>query len=242
MTFITGLAVAILQGFALSLTVHGDAHVSSEYDYYNTSSAFKEYYDKYSSPDNSTFGNLKDPVIPHFDHLLAEQNFTTRIPYRALDWNDYFQEYANTSQASPDNNARITPCVFDWNALAKTPSKFSGGDPCAFSINDEDPLACIGDWTGKYFQRFWCYAFHRYSEEQERNKNATSFELEQREITTRIRRLAVESLSAFYRHNEYFIGWLGVSLIISVIAVTLDDIFRGPKQITKLESESAVKS
>jgi hypothetical protein len=241
-SFIIGLALLALEAVALAWTTHGDAHVSSEYDYYNTSSPFKEYYDKYGSPNPSTFGSLDDPVISNFDQLLADQNFTTSVPYKELDWSEYYQEYANTSQPSPNNSAMITPCVFDWNALAQTPLKFMGGDPCMFTIADEDALACIGGWTGTNFQRFWCYASRKYLDDQERNKDGGPPEQQHRDITAQIGRWAVDSLSAFYRHNTYMIGWLAVSLVISVIAVTLDDIFLVPKQTPKPESETAVKN
>jgi hypothetical protein len=228
-SFVVALGVIGTQGYALWMTTYGDYHVSSEYDYYNSSSEFKEYYDKYGVPNPETFGSLDSPVLPDFDELLEDQNFTFSIPYKNLDWSEYFQEYANTSQTPPNGSAKITPCVFNWGQLATTPMRFLGGDPCMFSIGDEDALACIGGWSGKNFQRFWCYASRKAQDEEKWREDRSFSDLQKRDARAKIGFQSVDSLSAFYRHNVYMVSILSAAFVISLVSVILDHVATAPK-------------
>jgi hypothetical protein len=227
--FVLTLAIIIVQGVALTLTTYADYHVSSEYGYYDTSSEFKEYYDKYATPDMETFGSLESAVHPELNRLLADQNFTTTIPYADLDWSEYYQEYANTSVTPPNNNAKIAPCVFDWVALSSDTTRFLGGDPCMFSIGDNDALACIGSWTGTNFQRYWCYASRTHEIDVKYASDHSFADVQKRMVRRVVGITAVDSMSAFYRHNTYCIGILVASFVVSVIAVVIDHLFFAPK-------------
>jgi hypothetical protein len=228
-SFVVGLAVMCVQAAALDVTTYGDYHVSSQWDYYNSSSEFKEYYDKFGAPDFSTFGSLAEPVHPELAEMLLDRNFSAPR-YADLDWSDYFVEYANTSTTPPNNSARVAPCALNWAAIAAVPLRFLGGDPCMFEFTDTDVLGCIGGWSAQNFQRFWCYASRVKQDQDEFEEENKDFSARQkRSVTKQVSWSSVDSLSAFYRHNTYLIGMLVASLIVSVVTVVLDHLLLAPK-------------
>jgi hypothetical protein len=214
-SFILGFVVTILQGVALEYTTYGDAHLSTQYAYYEFDKDFREYVDRYTDTVWQGHGDLSQPA-------------PTGLVTGDLNWTEYMQPYVVFSLGEYRDRL-ITPCFFNWSALMERPARFAADDPCMFDLGDDDALGCIGSWTGSLFRRFWCYAYRTWLDELAFAKKNDWATVQEARVRREVSWWSVASLSAFYRHNLYLVEVLGASLAFFLMPILWTVTGSGPE-------------
>jgi hypothetical protein len=215
--------VIILQGAACDYTVYGDSRVSSQYNYYADSPEFRSYVDTYTADAWAAHGSLSEPVPSFVNQRLAESGWPSRVP-AAVDWEQYMQPYTTVDEVGDAHVHAITPCFFNWTALLAA-QKFFGADPCTYVFEDSDAVACIGAWSAKQFQAYWCWAYTTGPAEQLEWENAadrTEADRQKRSQAKEVSWEAVDSIGAFYRHNTILLGLTVVSFIVTTVSLVIE--------------------
>jgi hypothetical protein len=222
------LVTVILQGLGLDLTKFGDTPVASVDDYYEADSDFRTYYSMWF---DRIGGDIAYAVPPWVNVQLSNRSMSG-VP-DTLDLSDAVVPFYRQNDGAWQL-LYTTSVVLDWTRLVNE-DRLRGGNPCDFAIDSSVELARIGDWDAASFKDFWCSKYEQWDADQGWKRDSASSDSEMRQrLASRTRtKVAVDSLSAYYGHNTYFIGINTAALAFLMLAVALDFCTRGAEPTTR---------
>jgi hypothetical protein len=230
--YLLTVVVIGLQGYALRYNRYAVGQVQDEYNYMERYDDFAKYVADYEREATYHLRNFSFGIVPGIREAAGkgalEENWFAVAPVRTEYTPDpfmvaYREKVEGVAQYS---RQAVASCAFDWFKLALEDDKFVNG-PCHFSIDDGDPVACIGGWTGTRFKQYWCSLWEE-SEDLRKflAKDPGLSAIQKRQRIEQVDRDLIDSMAGYYRHNTYLIGINVAGVVTSATSVVVD-IFLG---------------
>jgi hypothetical protein len=206
---IFGLVVIILEAVGLDLTKFGDTLVPSRNNYFDeTNSTFHIYYETWyeDRPDEIASAVPSQVIGP--------------LSFGSLDLSDVVMEFFRRN-GSDWESLNVTCLILNWTKFLDRNHDLS--NPCNYVFEpDEDQLDHLGEWDVSQFKSLWCSRFKEHQEDEAWNRSHDEVDQKKRYAARKRGRISVDSLSAYYGHNSYFVGVNAASFTFLAIAVILD--------------------
>jgi hypothetical protein len=233
--FVFAFVTVVLQGVSIGVTAFGDAEVSPSRDYTDDSD-FTTYLKRYGTDE---WKRYMTEAVPAWFNAESRARFPNRSMLHAnvtfdlatdLIFSAYIIPYVIKDRESGRREVgKVLSCAVNWSAVlnrvASDPASmtFMVLDPCFYEFEEDDAAECIGSWTLPILQRYWCALFRsNMSYTDWLSKGRSLEDRDQYHARENLTAQMVDSLSAFYLHNLYFLCINVVSFVFAAIAVPLD--------------------
>lgn len=199
-----GIAFALMfigQLFGVIKSTYGESIIANSYNYYEEKDDFKDYVDQ-------TYGvGNKSMSLPYNSAILQ---------YDASKFKDFIVNYVYVDKSTNYVNGAVPSCQFNFAHAV-----LNGSDPCNYNF-EKVTGRCIGGWTPKKFQKYWCHL----SKTQDKVNKAYDT---QEKITIQAKEIrdykGLKSVSAFFIINTILIIFESVSILLLFITMVIQLIF-----------------